>query len=113
MRQALFYEEIGHDKVQCQLCPNNCILSNNERGNCQVRKNVKGKLISENFGFSSSIQIDPIEKKPLYHFYPGSHILSLGSIGCNLNCDFSRIVKYLRRLLIRMLPGNTMTRQTW
>ena len=88
MRQALFYEEIGHDKVQCQLCPNNCILSNNERGNCQVRKNVKGKLISENFGFISFIQIDPIEKKPLYHFYPGSHILSLGSIGCNLSCDF-------------------------
>ena len=88
MTQAMFYEEIGKGDVQCHLCPHNCKLSNEERGNCEVRKNVDGTLIAENFGICSSINFDPIEKKPLYHFYPGSHILSIGSIGCNLNCDF-------------------------
>lgn len=88
MKQALFYEEIANQKVQCHLCPHNCILDVDERGNCDVRKNIKGRLISENYGLSSSIQLDPIEKKPLYHFYPGTQILSIGSIGCNLECIF-------------------------
>lgn len=88
MTQALYYEEIDNGKVQCHLCPHNCALSHNERGKCDVRKNVDGRLITENFGVTSSVQFDPVEKKPLYHFYPGSHILSVGSIGCNLNCNF-------------------------
>ena len=88
MTQARFYEEIDNGKVQCHLCPHNCVLSNNERGKCDVRKNIEGQLITENYGISSAIHFDPIEKKPLYHFYPGSHILSIGSIGCNLNCNF-------------------------
>ncbi len=88
MRQALYFEEIGNREVQCHLCPHNCILGIEEQGNCGVRKNIDGKLMSENFGLTSSIQLDPIEKKPLYHFYPGSHILSIGSIGCNLKCNF-------------------------
>lgn len=62
MKQALFFEEIGHKKVQCHLCPHNCALGLNKRGNCRVRKNFDGKLISENFGLCSSIQFDPIEK---------------------------------------------------
>ena len=88
MKPALFYEEIGNHKVKCHLCPHHCILGQNETGKCLVRKNTKGNLISENFGLCSFIHFDPIEKKPLYHFYPGSHILSIGSVGCNLSCNF-------------------------
>ena len=88
MTQALYYEKIGNGKVKCQLCPHYCVLKEDERGKCEVRKNINNKLITENHGLSSSIQFDPIEKKPLYHFYPGSHILSLGSVGCNLSCNF-------------------------
>jgi len=88
MTQALFYEEIDNDKVQCHLCPHNCVLKLSERGKCSVRKNIDGKLVSENHGLCSSVQFDPIEKKPLYHFFPGSYILSIGSIGCNLSCNF-------------------------
>ena len=86
--QAMFYEQIGNGDVQCHLCPHNCVLQDQERGNCDVRKNVEGTLMSENYGLCSTINFDPIEKKPLYHFYPGSHILSIGSIGCNLDCNF-------------------------
>ena len=88
MTQALYYDQIGNGKLQCHLCPHNCILKEGERGNCEVRKNIDGELVAENHGLCSSVQFDPIEKKPLYHFFPGSHILSIGSIGCNLNCNF-------------------------
>lgn len=105
MRQALYYKEIGHQKVQCQLCPHNCRLELDERGICQVRKNINGTLISENFGLCSSIQLDPIEKKPLYHFYPGSHILSIGSIGCNLKCNFCQNYEISQTSLDQYLSG--------
>lgn len=88
MKQAHYYKEIGHSKVLCQLCPHLCRIGVDERGKCNVRKNINGILFSENFGVCSSIQLDPIEKKPLYHFYPGHSILSIGSIGCNMKCDF-------------------------
>ncbi len=88
MNQALYFEEIGDLEIQCHLCPHDCIIEPGERGLCDVRKNINGSLVSESYGLISSIHMDPIEKKPLYHFYPGSHILSIGSIGCNLNCNF-------------------------
>jgi len=86
--QALFYHKLENNKVQCRLCPHNCIISENKSGICRVRTNKKGDLISENYGVVSSIGFDPIEKKPLYHFYPGNEILSIGSLGCNLKCKF-------------------------
>ena len=106
MIQALFYEEIDKDKVQCHLCPHNCVINLQERGNCKVRKNINGRLIAENFGISSSIQYDPIEKKPLYHFYPGSHILSIGSIGCNLNCNFCQNFEISQTTIDRYITGH-------
>lgn len=106
MTQALFYEEIDKDKVQCHLCPHNCLINQQERGNCRVRKNINGRLITENFGISSSIQYDPIEKKPLYHFYPGSHILSIGSIGCNLNCNFCQNCEISQTTIDRYITGH-------
>lgn len=86
--EALYYHKVDDDKIKCKLCPHNCIIKKNESGICKVRKNKNGKLISENYGVVSSIGFDPIEKKPLYHFYPGSEILSIGSLGCNLQCEF-------------------------
>ena len=72
--------------VECQLCPKQCRLREGERGNCRVRVNIEGKLISLVYGHPCAIHIDPIEKKPLFHFYPGSMILSLATAGCNLHC---------------------------
>lgn len=71
----------NQQKLQCVLCPHNCIISEGKRGLCGVRKNISGKLISENFGLVCSLSMDPIEKKPLYHFFPSKDILSVGNIG--------------------------------
>lgn len=85
-KEAQYYNIFDDKKVQCILCPHQCILNLNERGKCRVRKNDNGKLISENYSIISAIHTDPVEKKPLYHFYPGNDVLSIGSIGCNLKC---------------------------
>jgi len=88
MKEALFYQKKDNQKVQCLLCPDNCIIAEGKRGACKVRKNNKGMLIAENYALISAIHTDPVEKKPLYHFYPGKPILSLGTAGCNLHCLF-------------------------
>ena len=88
MKKAVFFEKKEKQKVQCQLCPHYCLLKNGERGECKVRRNVNGDLLSENYERICSVSIDPIEKKPLYHFHPGKNILSIGSVGCNLKCKF-------------------------
>lgn len=88
MKEAAFYTQIENDKVQCTLCRHNCIINEGKRGSCRVRKNINGKLIAENYEQVCSYSFDPIEKKPLYHFYPGQKIFSVGSIGCNLHCKF-------------------------
>lgn len=86
--KAKYFTQEDNKQVRCWLCPHNCLINPGKRGICRVRKNVDGELISDNYGLVSSIAVDPIEKKPLYHFYPGSKILSVGSIGCNLYCKF-------------------------
>jgi len=86
--ECIFYNEIENKDVVCHLCPHNCRIKIGEHGICNVRKNFDGKLINEYYGWISSIAIDPIEKKPLYHFYPGKNILSIGSFGCNFKCEF-------------------------
>ncbi|MEA3445295.1 MAG: AmmeMemoRadiSam system radical SAM enzyme [Bacteroidota bacterium] len=86
--EASYYKKSGTEKVQCTLCPHNCILSNGQTGICRVRTNINGQLIAETYQQVSSLSFDPIEKKPLYHFFPGSNILSVGSVGCNLRCSF-------------------------
>jgi len=87
-KEALFYQSIGNQTVQCVLCPHQCVLQDGKAGICRVRHNEKGVLITDVYGFVSAIHFDPIEKKPLYHFYPGSIILSIGSYGCNFRCQF-------------------------
>ncbi len=88
MKQARFFTEKKDKMVQCKLCPHNCIISENKYGLCGVRLNKNGSLYASTYGRISASHLDPIEKKPLYHFYPGQQILSIGSIGCNLTCAF-------------------------
>ncbi|MDI6708762.1 MAG: AmmeMemoRadiSam system radical SAM enzyme [Candidatus Thermoplasmatota archaeon] len=85
MKEALFWEK-KNDKIQCLLCPHKCVIGNGKRGICGVRENKDGILYSLIYGLASSICPDPIEKKPLYHFYPGSAVLSFGTVGCNFKC---------------------------
>jgi pyruvate formate lyase activating enzyme len=74
--------------VQCGLCPHYCVIKENYLGFCKVRKNIDGKLISLVYGKIIALNVDPIEKKPLYHFFPGEKVFSFGTVGCNLKCNF-------------------------
>lgn len=87
-KEALFYEKIENGKIHCFLCPHHCRIPRDGRGICGVRKNIGGTLYSLNYGEITSIGVDPIEKKPLNRFHPGTWILSAGSVGCNLRCPF-------------------------
>ena len=88
MQEALHYRKYDKQWVECLLCPHGCKLKPDQYGKCRTRINKDGKLFTESYGILSSISSDPIEKKPLYHFQPGRSILSIGSFGCNLSCDF-------------------------
>jgi pyruvate formate lyase activating enzyme len=88
MKEALFYSKGIEDATTCKLCPHNCIIYKGKRGKCGIRINKDGILYSEVYGRPVAIHTDPIEKKPLYHFYPGSQVLSIGTLGCNLKCSF-------------------------
>lgn len=88
MQEALYYNSLENNKVKCTLCPWNCILQSGQIGNCKVRINNNGRLITDVFNKVAALGIDPIEKKPLYHFFPGKNILSIGEVGCNLHCTF-------------------------
>ncbi|MEM4500459.1 MAG: AmmeMemoRadiSam system radical SAM enzyme [Candidatus Woesearchaeota archaeon] len=97
MKEALFYKKLENNKVMCELCPKHCIILPNKTGFCLVRKNIDGTLYTLNDRISS-IAIDPIEKKPLYHFYPFSKILSIGANGCNFDCPFCQNFEISRNL---------------
>jgi len=88
VREVAFYEKKENGAVQCQVCPHFCYVKPGEIGRCRVRANQEGKLYATNYGQVAALALDPIEKKPLYHFYPGSQILSLGTFGCNFDCGF-------------------------
>jgi pyruvate formate lyase activating enzyme len=88
MKEALYYERLEGGKVHCLLCPQDCRIAEGKRGFCQVRRNSGGVLYSEIYNRVMARGMDPIEKKPLYHFHPGAMIYSLGTRGCNQNCDF-------------------------
>ena len=80
--------ETASPRIQCDLCPRDCKLHNGQRGACFVRQNIDGQMVLTTYGRSSGFCIDPIEKKPLNHFHPGSSVLSFGTAGCNLACKF-------------------------
>lgn len=85
-KEAMFYKSLDGGRTKCELCPRGCIHEPGERGICRVRKNVNGKLYTLVYGNPCAVHIDPIEKKPLFHFLPGSKTLSLATAGCSLRC---------------------------
>ncbi len=86
MKEALLYQKLPQKKVRCQVCSHFCLIVPQKRGLCGVRENQKGKLYSLVYGKAIAVHIDPIEKKPLYHFLPSTHSLSIATVGCNLAC---------------------------
>ncbi|MGQ9707416.1 MAG: AmmeMemoRadiSam system radical SAM enzyme [bacterium] len=82
------YWRVEDGRLRCVLCPNFCLVAEGKSGRCLGRKNQGGRLIAENYGEVVSMAVDPIEKKPLYHFYPGEAIFSVATYGCNLLCPF-------------------------
>ncbi|MFN2379201.1 MAG: AmmeMemoRadiSam system radical SAM enzyme [Bacteroidales bacterium] len=88
MTECSYYRKREAERVQCLLCPHSCSIPGGGTGLCGVRHNIEGMLMTNTFSHISSLSADPVEKKPLYHFYPGSSIYSVGSYGCNLTCSF-------------------------
>jgi len=85
---AAHYEAMPDGAVICRLCPRECRIPEGKTGFCRARQNLDRVLTSTNYGLLSALALDPIEKKPLYHFYPGKPVLSVGTVGCNLACEF-------------------------
>lgn len=83
-----YWSRLDNGKLLCELCPRACKLSEGQRAFCFVRQNIAGEMVLTTYGRSSGFCIDPIEKKPLNHFYPGTSVLSFGTAGCNLGCKF-------------------------
>ena len=87
-RPARWWHPLDDGRIQCDLCPQECKLRDGQRGACFVRRRDGGQMVLTTYGLASGFCIDPIEKKPLAHFYPGSSVLSFGTVGCNLACRF-------------------------
>ena len=86
--EAAYYRKLDDNRVECALCPHRCIIADGKTGVCRVRSNQGGMLSADSYGNAVSLAIDPVEKKPLYHFHPGKSILSTGPNGCNFRCGF-------------------------
>ncbi len=84
----IYQNSQNNNKTQCTICPRDCSLSEGQAGFCSVRKNIEGKIELTTYGYNTGLAVDPIEKKPLYQFLPGSKVLSFGTTGCNLGCKF-------------------------
>lgn len=87
-KQAMLYDTGKDNRVHCRLCAHRCAIDDNAYGFCGVRYNRGGRLVTETYGRALAQHVDPIEKKPLYHFLPGSRSYSVGAPGCNFRCDF-------------------------
>jgi len=87
-KEAQFWEKLPNDFVKCGLCPWRCTIAPNQRGLCRTRENKGGKLYTLNYARATAINIDPIEKKPFFHFMPGEQAFSIATAGCNVGCKF-------------------------
>ena len=87
LREAMLYEQLPNSRVRCHVCQWECVINPDKFGLCKVRQNKEGKLYTMNYAMVSSAAVDPIEKKPLFHFFPGSQVFSLGGWGCNFHCQ--------------------------
>ncbi len=88
VQKARYWENLKHKQIRCKLCPRHCVVDDHERGYCGVRENRGGTYYTLVHSRAATYHIDPIEKKPLFHFYPGSMAFSIATAGCNLNCKF-------------------------
>ena len=88
MKKAILYEKLKDNKVRCEACYHHCLIPDKKTGICGVRQNIDGNLYLLVYGKAISVNVDPIEKKPLFHFLPGKKAFSLGTMGCNFACDF-------------------------
>jgi pyruvate formate lyase activating enzyme len=88
MKEALLYEKLDEQRVRCDLCAHRCVIAAGRQGTCKVRENQDGVLYTLVYGIPLSQAVDPVEKKPLFHFYPGSTAFSIATVGCNFRCDF-------------------------
>ena len=88
--EAKFYEKADNKNVVCTLCPHDCLIADGKLGFCRARENEDGILNTLNYGKVSAIGVEPIEKAPLFHYYPGQEILSIGTIGCSMKCSYCR-----------------------
>jgi pyruvate formate lyase activating enzyme len=87
MKESYLYKKISNNQVECQTCSHYCKLAPGRRGICGVRENINGKLYALNYDKVATYHVDPIEKKPLFHFLPGTQTFSLATVGCNFRCD--------------------------
>lgn len=113
LHKARFFEKEPEDRVRCKLCPRHCLISSGNTGVCLVRENRDGILYSRVYGRPAAVHIDPIEKKPLYHFMPGTNILSIGTCGCNLTCAFCQNWTLSRQgdlFLYELSPGEIVAK---
>lgn len=97
MQEAKYYKRLPNQAVECQLCPHQCHLEDGQTGKCRVRTNTSGKLHTQNFGNITALALDSVEKKPLYHFFPAHQILSIGTNGCNLSCEFCKNFQFSQK----------------
>jgi pyruvate formate lyase activating enzyme len=88
MKEAQLYLKLEGQKVICQLCAHGCKIQDGKFGFCAVRQNIKGILYTHNYGKVVAVNLDPVEKKPLYHFFPGTKAFSIACPGCNFRCGF-------------------------
>ncbi|MBN2355561.1 AmmeMemoRadiSam system radical SAM enzyme [candidate division KSB1 bacterium] len=88
MKRALYFDELAGQRVQCRLCPHECKIAPNKYGICGVRQNIDGALYSLIYERAIAVHVDPIEKKPLFHVFPGSRSFSIATAGCNFTCQF-------------------------
>ena len=100
----------NNGKLQCLLCPHYCNLANGKTGICGVRKSTGEKIDLITYGVLSGYSLDPVEKKPLYHFFPGHNILSVGSFGCNMRCDFCQNFHISQKIPESLVPGITINK---
>lgn len=104
MHEALLWETEG-DKVRCRMCPHRCLIAEGKHGVCTVRENVGGKLQALTYGRVSSAAVDPIEKKPVFHYRPGTLAFSIGSVGCNMRCGHCQNWQISRETAEHGMPG--------
>jgi pyruvate formate lyase activating enzyme len=108
MMEARLYRKEEDQKVQCYLCSHHCLIKEGKRGICGVRENQDGTLYSLVYGKPIAMHVDPIEKKPLFHFYPGTHSFSVATAGCNFRCRFCQNADISQAGDLKIIPGTPM-----